>query len=126
VETATPLPALRADRDALTVAIWNLLDNAVKYSPGNSRIEVRLSLAGGRVMIAVRDHGMGIPGSEQQDVFKKFFRGSASREAHVKGTGIGLAIVRHIAEAHHGEVTLASEPGRGSTFTLRLPLEEAS
>jgi signal transduction histidine kinase len=124
VKGSGELPNIRADRQALSLAVWNLLDNAVKYSPRNREIEVILSTAVDRVTISVRDQGLGIPRSEQQQVFGKFFRGSASRAANVKGTGIGLAIVRHVAAAHGGEIALTSEPGRGSTFTLRLPAEE--
>ncbi len=67
---------------------------------------------------------MGIPASEQKAVFKRFVRGSGSRAAHIQGTGIGLALARHIVEAHGGEIRLQSEPGQGSTFTILLPLEK--
>ena len=79
---------------------------------------------GNRLAIRVRDQGMGIPASEQKEIFKKFFRGTGSRVAHIPGTGIGLAMARHIIEAHGGEIRLESKPGRGSTFTILLPLEK--
>jgi signal transduction histidine kinase len=111
---------VHADREALSQALWNLLDNAVKYS-GPSRI-VQVDVEQGReVSLRVRDRGPGIPASERKLVFRKFARGSAARLGNVRGTGIGLAMVRHIVEAHGGRVTLDSEPGSGSTFTIVLP-----
>jgi signal transduction histidine kinase len=76
--------------------------------------------------IHVRDRGMGIPASEQKEIFKKFVRGAGSRDANIKGTGIGLAMARQIIEAHDGEIRLESELGRGSTFTVLLPLERTA
>ena len=121
IECDTPAGAMvHADREALSQALWNLLDNAVKYS-GPSRI-VRVDVEQGReVALRVRDRGPGIPASERTQVFRKFARGSAARVGNVRGTGIGLAMVRHIVEAHGGRVTLDSEPGSGSTFTIVLP-----
>ena len=119
--TNGPLPPIWADREALGRALWNLLDNAVKYSPQGDAVEVRLAGEDGGLAIAVCDHGLGIQGSEQKEIFRKFVRGTASKGAGVKGTGIGLAMVQHIVKAHHGEVRLESEPGRGSTFTVLLP-----
>ena len=78
----------------------------------------------GRLAIRVRDQGMGIPASEQKEIFKRFVRGTGSRAANIQGTGIGLAMARHIIEAHDGEIRLESKPGRGSTFTILLPLEK--
>jgi two-component system sensor histidine kinase SenX3 len=72
--------------------------------------------------IAVSDSGLGIPAEEQKEIFDKFYRGSAALKSGVKGTGIGLAMVRHIARAHGGDIRVQSAPGSGSTFTLRLPL----
>jgi signal transduction histidine kinase len=111
---------VHADREALSQALWNLLDNAVKYS-GPSCI-VRVNVEHGReVTLRVRDRGPGIPASERKQVFRKFARGSAARAGNVRGTGIGLAMVRHIVEAHGGRVTVDAEPGSGSTFTIVLP-----
>ena len=76
---------------------------------------------GGRAAIRVRDEGMGIPAEEQAHVFEKFFRGAEAKERRVKGTGIGLAMVKHIVEGHGGEIRVESKPGRGSTFTILLP-----
>jgi two-component system phosphate regulon sensor histidine kinase PhoR len=121
IECDAPAGAMvHADREALSQALWNLLDNAVKYS-GLSRI-VRVDVERGReVVLRVRDRGPGIPASERKLVFRKFARGSAAWVGNVRGTGIGLAMVRHIVEAHGGRVTLDSEPGSGSAFTIVLP-----
>ncbi len=112
---------VRADPEALGRALWNLLDNAVKYSPGSATIRVELASEAERVAIRVGDQGVGIPAAEQAEIFNKFVRGAASRASGIKGTGIGLAMVRHIVQAHGGEVRLESQPGRGSTFTILLP-----
>jgi two-component system sensor histidine kinase SenX3 len=125
VELALPATPcrIRADREALGRALWNLLDNSVKYSPANRTVWVEVALEGDRLSISVRDRGMGIPAAEQKAIFEKFVRGAHSRETGVKGTGLGLAIVRHVVAAHGGEVRLESAPGEGSRFTLRIPLE---
>jgi signal transduction histidine kinase len=117
---------IQADREALGLALRNLLDNAIKYSPDCRTIWVELVRARDRLAIRVRDRGMGIPASEHKEIFKNFVRGSTSRSSNIKGTGIGLAMARHIIEAHDGEIQLESEPGRGSTFTILLPLEKTS
>jgi signal transduction histidine kinase len=83
---------------------------------------VELAREAERVDIRVIDHGIGIPPAEQREIFRKFVRGSASQASSVKGTGIGLALVDHIVSAHGGEIRLESTPGRGSTFTVLLPL----
>jgi signal transduction histidine kinase len=111
---------IRADREALSAAIWNLLDNAVKYSPQCRTVWVDLEYQPHRVLIAVRDRGLGIPAREQREIFNKFVRGEESKALRIKGTGIGLAMVRHIVEAHGGEIRVASEPGQGSQFTMVL------
>jgi signal transduction histidine kinase len=114
---------VRADREALCRAVWNLLDNAVKYSPDHRTVLVTVASEENRVAIRVKDHGVGIPASERERMFEKFVRGSASDVRAVKGTGIGLAMVRHIVNGHHGEIRVESEPGEGSTFTILLPVE---
>lgn len=119
-------PLIRADREAFGLALWNLLDNAVKYSPDCRTVWVGMARDGGRLAIQVRDRGMGIPAAEQKEIFKKFVRGAASRASNIKGTGIGLAMARHIIEAHDGEIRVESEPGQGSTFTILLPLEKVA
>ncbi|MCC6389350.1 MAG: HAMP domain-containing histidine kinase [Bryobacterales bacterium] len=113
-----------ADPDALGVALRNLLDNALKYSPADSTVWVEWERAEERVAIKVRDEGLGIPEREKKAIFRKFVRGSAASTSNVKGSGIGLATVRHIVAAHGGEITLASKAGKGSTFTMLLPIVE--
>lgn len=111
---------ISADREALTRAVRNLLDNAAKYSPGGRDIAVSVARQGGRIAVTVRDHGMGIPRDEQETIFGQFSRGRHVRSSGIPGTGIGLAMVRRIVRAHGGEVRLASTVGEGSTFTILL------
>jgi two-component system, OmpR family, phosphate regulon sensor histidine kinase PhoR len=115
---------IEADGDALGRAVWNLLDNAVKYSPDHHTIVVQLHRNGGDVRIDVRDHGIGIPTGERPIIFVKFQRGEQARTRGIKGTGIGLTMVEEIVKAHHGRVEVQSEPGKGSTFTIVLPVKE--
>jgi len=121
LRTDGELPAIRADREALTRALWNLLDNAVKYSPGSPKVWVEVAREQHGVAITVRDSGLGIAPEEQKQIYRKFFRGSAAKAADIKGTGIGLAMVQHIVQAHGGKMRLESAPGIGSTFTVVLP-----
>jgi two-component system phosphate regulon sensor histidine kinase PhoR len=109
------------DREALARAVGNLLDNAVKYSPASTPVEVAVSAADGLVTVSVADSGPGIPKSEHGRIFRKFLRGSSARALNVKGTGIGLAMVRHIIDGHGGRTVVDSEPGRGSRFVIALP-----
>lgn len=115
-----PVP-VEADEEALSRAVWNLLDNAVKYSPDGGPIEVGLASREGVASIAVRDHGLGIPAHERQAIFGRFERGEAAKRRGIKGTGIGLAMVDHIVRAHRGRIEIESSPGAGSTFTIMLP-----
>lgn len=123
-DTDSNAPLISVDRAALQSAVWNLLDNAAKYSPENSPIEMSVSGESNRVAIRVRDHGAGIPAAEQKRIFERFFRGTASASSKAKGTGIGLALVQHIVAAHDGEVRIESAPGDGSVFTILVPAAE--
>jgi signal transduction histidine kinase len=123
---AAPIVAtIAGDREALTNALWNLLDNAVKYSLECRTVWVEVQREDGRLAVRVRDRGLGIPHEEQREIFRKFVRGARAKVEGIKGTGIGLAMVDHIIKAHGGEVRLQSEPGAGSTFTLVLPCHES-
>lgn len=122
VHTAEVLPVVDADGDALTQAVLNLLSNAVKFSGEERLIELQLARENGDALIRVRDHGRGIETRHQSAVFERFFRAPDVQAEGVPGTGLGLALVEHVARAHGGRVELDSAPGRGSTFTIRLPL----
>jgi signal transduction histidine kinase len=115
---------IEADAEALALAVRNLIDNALKYSPGQPGVSVEWGRENGAIAIRVRDRGMGIPAAEQRSIFQKFVRGSAAIAANVKGTGVGLAMVSHIVRAHGGEVRVASAAGEGSTFTILLPARD--
>jgi two-component system sensor histidine kinase SenX3 len=109
------------DEDLLVTAVRNLIGNAVAYSEPGTRVAVGGRSADGVVEITVTDQGQGIPGDEQQRIFERFYRVDAARSRRTGGTGLGLAIVKHICANHGGDVTVWSEEGRGSTFTIRLP-----
>ncbi len=124
LEGAPPeLPVLRLDPSAFEQALCNILDNAVKYSGDGRLITVRISRREQAAVVSVRDQGIGIPREEQGRIFERFHRVGGSLVHEVRGVGLGLAIVRHIVEAHHGKVEVESEAGRGSTFSIVLPLE---
>jgi two-component system, OmpR family, phosphate regulon sensor histidine kinase PhoR len=112
---------LLADRDALSMIYGNLVENAVKYSRENGRVEARIGRDGGYVTVAVTDDGIGIAPEEQAKVFDEFYRVRGEETASIPGTGLGLSLVRRLTELHEGTVTLQSAPGKGSTFTVRLP-----
>ena len=114
-------PLVRADRAALACAVWNLLDNAMKYSPDCQTVWADIERADGCAAIRIRDRGLGIPAAEQGRIFKKFVRGEEARIRGIRGTGVGLAMVRHIVTAHGGEIRLESKEGEGSAFTVLLP-----
>ncbi len=106
----------------LTTAVTNLLANAVAYSPEHTKIAVGARARGGAAEIAVTDSGIGIPRADRERVFERFYRVDQSRASSTGGTGLGLAIVKHVASNHGGSVSVWSEEGLGSTFTLRIPL----
>jgi signal transduction histidine kinase len=102
--------------------LTNLLENATAYTPAGGEIRVSLSRSSAWAELRVSDTGIGIPAEELPQVFDRFFRGREARAMRPQGSGLGLAIVRHVAEVHGGEVRAESQPGRGTTFTVRLPL----
>lgn len=119
VDCSSSLPPVQVDRELVIEAIKQLLDNAVKYSPLGSIIDISATQANGIIAIAVRDHGQGLTEIEQTKVFDKFYRGRYDRSA-VQGTGMGLAIAKEILEAHGGNITVESQVGQGSLFTVLL------
>ncbi len=108
-----------ADPARIEQILLILLDNALRHTPAGGRVDVTVSREGGTAAVAVSDTGEGIPPESQPFVFDRFYRGDASREG--RSAGLGLAIARGLAAAHHGSIALESAVGRGSTFTLRLP-----
>jgi len=117
-------PTFPADADALKQAILNLLGNAMKYSGGERRIEMRMGSASREAFVDIVDHGIGIPQEEQARIFEKFHRVQSAETEGIAGTGLGLALALHVVEAHNGRIDVVSTPGRGSTFSVRIPLQE--
>jgi two-component system sensor histidine kinase BaeS len=124
-DVPTHLPAVSVSPEQIRIAVRNLLDNAIKYTPPGGRIELRAGPAdsGRELWISVADSGVGIPAEELSHVFERFYRVDRARSRRQGGTGLGLALVRSLVEAHGGQVEAASQPGQGTTFTLRLPVE---
>lgn len=119
---AEDVPPLSVDREAMARSLLNLVNNALKYSQDQKYIGVNLFRDNGSVKLEVVDHGIGIPQGEQQKIFDKFYRVGDPLVHNTKGSGLGLALVRHIVRAHGGEVSVDSVPGRGSKFTINLPV----
>ncbi|SDK25237.1 two-component system, OmpR family, sensor histidine kinase SenX3 [Cryobacterium psychrotolerans] len=109
------------DERLLVVAVHNLIANAVNYSPDGSRVGVGVRRNDGAVEITVTDQGVGIPEADLDRIFERFFRVDQARSRHTGGTGLGLAIVKHVVQNHGGDIRVWSQPGKGSTFTIRLP-----
>lgn len=122
LELPGDMPPILADRGALEDALLNLLANAHKYSPLEQPITVRAFHDRQYVYVAVEDHGIGIARNEHKRVFDKFYRSDDRLSRSIEGSGLGLAIVQHVATGHRGKITLRSAPGRGSTFTLSIPI----
>src|SRR6202167_786682 len=116
------LPELQADPDAIQQAILNLLTNAMKYSGDAREIDLRVGSRNGDAIIEVADHGLGLAPEEQKHVFEKFYRAPSHESRLIAGTGLGLTLVAHIAQAHGGRVEVESAPGAGSTFCIFIPV----
>ena len=125
VEADPEVPDSFADPNAITMAFLNLLDNSRKYSKEHKRIDVKVGRDNGFVTLSVTDQGVGIPEVERHKIFDKFYRGSDPSVRRIRGSGIGLSITKHVAEMHGGEVLVQSEPGKGSTFTLKIPVRKS-
>lgn len=115
------LPPLQGDRNRLKQLLLNLLNNAIKYNERGGRVEIHLRRKADEAILEVSDTGRGIPREALPHIFERFFR-VADREGRVAGTGLGLAIAKRIAESHRGQIEVSSEVGKGTTFTVRLPL----
>ena len=117
------LPSIQVDRSAITQAITNLIDNAIKYSGEADKIYVRGFTEDQHLIITVQDFGVGIKAEETDKVFERFYRGGDELTRTVKGSGLGLTLVKQIVQAHHGSVHVESKLGSGSTFSIKLPIQ---
>jgi signal transduction histidine kinase len=122
VKVADDLPETSVDKEALSQALINLVNNAIKYSREEKSIRIEARRDDGRILVSVADRGIGVAKSEQKKIFEKFYRAEDSLVHETKGSGLGLSLVRHIMEAHGGAVEVESTPGSGSVFTLVLPV----
>jgi two-component system phosphate regulon sensor histidine kinase PhoR len=122
-DIAPELPMVRLDANAFTLAVLNLIDNAIKYAVGGKRIALSVAREDDRLVVSVRDWGPGIPVEEHDRIFERFYRARAIRLAPIRGSGIGLALVQHIARAHGGDADVTSVPPDGATFRIWLPVE---
>ena len=120
------LPKVYVDREAIARALVNLVNNALKYSADEKFLGVKLYGANGALKLEVADHGIGITRREQSKIFEKFYRTGDPLVHNTKGSGLGLSLVRHITQAHGGEIAVESTPGKGSKFTMSLPLASAT
>jgi PAS domain S-box-containing protein len=120
-----PLALLAGDRARLAQLLDNLISNGVKFTPAGGRVDVRVRSNRGNAVVEVRDTGMGIAAHEQEHLFERFYRTSAATEQAIPGTGLGLAISKAIAQAHGGQITVASEEGAGTSFRISIPIRQA-
>ncbi len=123
VDVQEDLSTVPADADAVEQAILNLLTNAMKYSGDSRRIELRLFQHNGYAVVEVADHGVGIDPEQRTLIFDEFYRAPTPENDHIPGTGLGLTLAAHAADAHRGRIEVRSEPGKGSSFSLHLPME---
>ena len=126
VRLSPSLPPVHADEEAVAEAVINILDNAIKYSPDERHISVRTGVAGPKAFVEIEDRGIGIASEHHGKIFETFYRVSSGLVHNTKGSGLGLALVKHIVAAHKGTIELSSSPGKGSTFRILLPLENSN
>ena len=117
-----PACRVRADHEGLREILDNLIDNAIKYTPDGGTVTVSWQCDKPTCQISVKDTGIGIKPDDQRRVFERFYRVDKARSRELGGTGLGLAIVKHLAQSFGGKVGVTSEPGKGSTFTVELPV----
>ena len=125
LEIEPGLPLIDGDRQALSQALLNLIDNAIKYSASAKEVGVAVRAAGGSVVVEITDQGIGIDPSEQQRIFEQFYRAGDPMTQKVRGVGLGLELVRYIVTVHRGRIELQSTPGKGSVFSVVLPAHAA-
>ena len=125
VHASGTLPSVTGDADALRSAVQNIVGNAVKYSPNGGTVDVRTQMDGAGVEIRVADRGLGIDAADLPHIFKPFYRGRRAVDAQVRGTGVGLSVVRHVIHAHQGTITVDSRVGEGTTVIVKLPSDVA-
>jgi len=125
VLSATAVPRLAVEPTRIAQLLGNLLSNALKFTPDGGKVEVRLGTEGDWAVLAVADTGLGIPVADRERIFDRFFRTAIAKRQAIQGTGLGLTITQAIVAAHHGTIAVEGEEGRGSTFTVRLPLRPA-
>jgi len=118
------LPAIKGDAGRLRDVLQNLLDNAVQYTPPGGNIMVSADAADGELVFTVADNGIGIPQTEHQRIFERFYRVDEARSRDVGGTGLGLSIAKHIVESHGGRIWVESAVGQGSKFYFSAPVAE--
>ena len=121
LEAIGSLPPVHGDADALRSAVQNIVGNAVKYSPSGASVDVGAEGRDGAVRIRVADRGLGIDAADLPHIFKPFFRGRRAVDAEVRGSGIGLSVVRHVVDSHRGVIHVESRAGTGTTVTVDLP-----
>ncbi len=126
VDLAPGLPTIRADESRLQEILYNLLDNAVKYTPENGEIRLRIEQRESEIALSVSDSGHGIPKEDLPRIFERFYRADKARSRELGGTGLGLSIVKHIAQLHGGRVEAESELGQGTTVRVILPVDAAA
>ena len=122
IENTDPVLLVQADQEGVRQILDNLIDNAIKYTSSGGKVSIRWTAEGGMAKIEVQDTGIGIPKDVQHRLFERFYRVDKARSRELGGTGLGLSIVKHLAQFFNGSVEVESEPGQGSTFTVRLPL----